>query len=156
MFADTIEYNITYGMDPDSYTKADVQAAAEAAHAHEFILEFPDGYNTRVGERGVRLSGGQKQRISIARAFLRKPRLLLLDEATSALDADSESLVQDSLNRLISEGGRTVVLVAHRLSTVVGADKIGVIDGGRVVEQGNHTELLAAKGVYARLYDVKP
>jgi ABC-type multidrug transport system fused ATPase/permease subunit len=110
-----------------------------------------EGYATRVGERGVRISGGQKQRIAIARVFLRKPKILLLDEATSALDAESEAKVQEALDRLIAEGGATVVLVAHRLSTVVNADQIAVVGEGRILETGDHETLLKAEGPYARL-----
>ena len=116
LFAKTIKENLVYGC--EKYTEEDIIEAARAANAHDFIASFPDGYETRVGERGVRLSGGQKQRLSIARVMLRKPRILLLDEATSALDAESEALVQEALDKLIGGGGRTIVLVAHRLSTV--------------------------------------
>jgi ATP-binding cassette subfamily B (MDR/TAP) protein 9 len=114
-------------------------------------VKFDEGYKTRVGERGVRLSGGQKQRLAIARAFLRRPKLLFLDEATSSLDAESEALVQDAIDKLIKTSGCTVILVAHRLSTVINADKIAVIDKGTVVEQGKHEELLLFNGVYAKL-----
>jgi ABC-type multidrug transport system fused ATPase/permease subunit len=112
---------------------------------------FPDGLATKVGERGQQLSGGQKQRIAIARALLKDPRILLLDEATSALDAESEALVQDALTRLMK--GRTSVVIAHRLSTVIGADRVVVVDGGEVAESGTHAELLARGGVYARLVE---
>jgi subfamily B ATP-binding cassette protein MsbA len=112
------------------------------ANAHDFILRFPEGYATRVGERGVRLSGGQRQRVAIARMLLRRPKVLLLDEATSSLDTESEALVQQALDRLIGEGGRTIVLVAHRLSTVRNADNIAVLDKGALVEQGTHEQLL--------------
>jgi ATP-binding cassette subfamily B protein len=151
LFAHSIRENIAYGC-PWPAAEADVREAARAAHAHDFIADFPEGYDTRVGERGVRLSGGQKQRIAIARALLRRPRLLLLDEATSALDAESEAAVQSALDALIAAGGRTVVLVAHRLSTVVNADQIAVLDGGAVAECGTHAALAARPGgVYARL-----
>ncbi|BFI16174.1 protein MpABC65 [Marchantia polymorpha subsp. ruderalis] len=149
MFACSIEENITYGL--TKYTLEEMEEAARYANAHEFIMRFPDGYATRVGERGVRLSGGQRQRIAIARMLLRRPKVLLLDEATSSLDTESEALVQQALDRLISEGGRTVVLVAHRLSTVRNADMIAVMEKGSVVEQGHHEELLERNGVYQRL-----
>jgi len=151
LFGTTIEENITYGL--EHYTQEQMVAAAKLANAHEFISGFEDGYGTRVGERGVRLSGGQKQRIAIARILLRKPKLLLLDEATSALDTESEAQVQQAIDRLIQtlHGGCTVVVIAHRLSTVMNADKIAVIDGGTVVEEGTHEELLAVHGVYHKL-----
>lgn len=131
-----------------------VEEAAKLANAHDFIQRFPEGYATRVGERGVRVSGGQRQRIAIARMLLRRPKVLLLDEATSALDTESEALVQQALDRLmISADGRrpTIVLVAHRLSTVRNADAIAVIERGTIVERGTHEELLDKCGVYERL-----
>ncbi|XP_024363403.1 ABC transporter B family member 25 isoform X2 [Physcomitrium patens] len=140
MFACSILENITYGL--SSWRQEDLEEAAKYANAHDFIMKFPEGYATRVGERGVRLSGGQRQRIAIARMLLRRPKVLLLDEATSSLDTESEALVQQALDRLIGEGGRTIVLVAHRLSTVRNADNIAVLDKGRLVEQGTHEELL--------------
>jgi len=149
LFNMTIEQNIAYGT--ENYTKQELFDAARAANAHEFILEFDEGYETRVGERGVRLSGGQKQRIALARVFLRKPKLLFLDEATSALDAESEALVQEAIDKLISRGGCTVILVAHRLSTVINADIIGVVHQGKIVERGTHDELLGQNGIYAQL-----
>tara|TARA_B110001452_G_scaffold192693_1_gene162693 strand:+ start:200 stop:1837 length:1638 start_codon:yes stop_codon:yes gene_type:complete len=149
LFNTTIAENIAYGA--PEHTREELLAAATAAQAHQFITEFEDGYETRVGERGQRLSGGQKQRIAIARCLLRKPRMLLLDEATSALDAESEALVQKALDALIWAGEHTVVLVAHRLSTVVNAHKIVVIDHGKVVEEGRHEALLQQSGVYANL-----
>jgi|APGre2960657444_1045066.scaffolds.fasta_scaffold00360_3 ABC-type multidrug transport system fused ATPase/permease subunit len=150
LFGTSISDNIRYGC-PHPCTQADVEEAAHAAHAHDFICGFAEGYDTRVGERGVRLSGGQKQRLAIARALLRRPRLLLLDEATSALDAESEAKVQAALDALIAQGGRTVVLVAHRLSTVVGADQIAVVDQGKIAECGTHDLLVRLGGVYAQL-----
>jgi ABC-type multidrug transport system fused ATPase/permease subunit len=151
LFASSIADNLRYGC-PWPASDAEVAAAAEAAHAHAFISAFPDGYATRVGERGVRLSGGQKQRLAIARALLRRPALLLLDEATSALDAESEAAVQAALDALVAAGGRTVFLVAHRLSTVAGADQIAVLDRGAVAECGTHAQLVARPdGAYARL-----
>mmetsp|Transcript_32775 Transcript_32775/g.76484 ORF Transcript_32775/g.76484 Transcript_32775/m.76484 type:complete len:305 (-) Transcript_32775:387-1301(-) len=150
LFNATIGENIGYGAEPHSHDQ--LIAAAKAAQAHDFITSFEDEYGTRVGERGQRLSGGQKQRIAVARALLRKPRLLLLDEATSALDAESEAQVQKALDHLIWSGAHTVVLVAHRLSTVVNAQTIAVIDQGRVAETGTHERLLrSADSIYASL-----
>jgi ATP-binding cassette, subfamily B, bacterial len=139
--------NIRYGR-PDA-SNDDVIAAARAAHAHEFISGLPEGYDTYLGERGVRLSGGQRQRISIARAMLKNPPLLLLDEATSALDAESERAVQAALEAAMK--GRTTLVIAHRLATVLRADRIVVLDAGRVVDSGTHAELVARGGLYARL-----
>jgi ABC-type multidrug transport system fused ATPase/permease subunit len=130
-----------------------VEAAAAAANAHEFVAALPRGYDTVLGERGARLSGGQRQRIAIARALLRDPPILLLDEATSALDPESERLVQDAIDRLMRE--RTVLVVAHRLATVLDADEIVVLDAGRLVERGTHQALLAENGLYRRLYDLQ-
>jgi ABC-type multidrug transport system fused ATPase/permease subunit len=150
LFNRTIEENIAYGV--EDYTKEEVVSAAKEANAFDFIMEQEEGFQTKVGERGTRLSGGQKQRIALARVFLRKPKILLLDEATSALDTESEALVQSAIDRLIQRGGCTVVLVAHRLSTVVNADKIGVVHKGRIVECGTHHELLENEdGIYHRL-----
>ncbi|WP_414640784.1 ABC transporter ATP-binding protein [Archangium sp.] len=149
LFASSIEDNIRYGrMDA---TQAEIEAAARAANAHEFISRFPEGYRTLVGERGVQLSGGQKQRIAIARAMLKNPRLLVLDEATSALDAESEHLVQEALDRLMK--GRTTLIIAHRLSTVIGADRVLVLEGGQVVQSGNHAALMGQEGLYRRLVE---
>ena len=147
LFSGTIYENIVYGR-PDA-TRDEVIEAARQAGAHDFIMATPHGYDTYVGERGVKLSGGQKQRISIARVFLKNPPILLLDEATSALDNESERLVQQSLARLAK--GRTVLTIAHRLSTIRGADKIVVLTEDGVAEQGTHAELLARGGVYAEL-----
>jgi subfamily B ATP-binding cassette protein MsbA len=148
LFSDTIEQNIRYGrLDA---TTAEVQEAARQANAHDFITRFPDGYATRVGSRGMRLSGGERQRISIARAILRAPRILILDEATSSLDVESESLINEALERLLV--GRTTFIIAHRLSTIRRATAILVIVDGQVVEQGTHATLLERGGVYARLH----
>ena len=147
LFDDSIRANIAYTR-PDA-PAADIEAAARAAAAHDFIAALPQGYDTSVGEAGARLSGGQRQRIAIARAFLKDAPILLLDEATSALDVESEAQVQAALGRLMS--GRTTLLIAHRLSTVRGADRIYVVDRGRIVESGDHASLVRAKGLYARL-----
>jgi ABC-type multidrug transport system fused ATPase/permease subunit len=149
LFAGTLRDNIAYGKDGAS--DADVERAARDANAHDFIMSFPDGYRTVIGERGVKLSGGQKQRIAIARALLVDPRVLILDEATSNLDAESEAQVQEALARLMR--GRTTLVVAHRLSTVRDADRIVVIHGGKVAESGRHAELMAAGGLYKRLVE---
>ena len=147
IFAASARENIRFGR-PDA-TDAEVEEAARAAHAHDFVCDLPSGYDTELGERGVMLSGGQRQRIAIARAVLRDAPLLLLDEATSALDAESEHLVQRALERL--SRGRTTLVIAHRLATVLGADRILVMDAGRVIEEGTHAELTAKGGTYARL-----
>ncbi|MDP3659976.1 ABC transporter ATP-binding protein [Phenylobacterium sp.] len=147
LFDDTIRANIAYAR--PAAPAHEIEAAAKAAAAHEFILALPQGYDTSVGEAGARLSGGQRQRIAIARAFLKDAPILLLDEATSALDVESEAQVQAALARLMS--GRTTLLIAHRLSTVRGADRIYVVDRGRIVEQGDHASLLRAGGLYTRL-----
>ncbi|MBM3276182.1 MAG: ATP-binding cassette domain-containing protein, partial [Candidatus Sericytochromatia bacterium] len=143
--------NIAYGR-PEA-TREQVIAAARAANALEFIERLPDGFDTSLGERGTRLSGGQRQRIAIARALLRDPPILILDEATSALDTESERLVQEAIDRLMAD--RTVLVVAHRLATVQHADDILVLDQGRIVERGDHTALLAANGLYRRLYEMQ-
>jgi ATP-binding cassette, subfamily B, bacterial MsbA len=151
LFHDTVRANIAYGV-PEA-SDEEVAAAAKAAHAHDFIEGLPDGYDTFVGERGAELSGGERQRIAIARALLRDPPILVLDEATSSLDAESERLVQEALGRLMQ--GRTVIVIAHRLSTVRLADEILVLEGGRIVERGDHESLLAAAGAYHRLHELQ-
>lgn len=151
LFSDSVKKNILMGK-PDA-TDEEVIAAAKAANAHDFIMELPDGYDTKVGERGVKLSGGQKQRIAIARVFLKNPPILVLDEATSALDLESEALIQDSLDRLASD--RTTIIIAHRLSTITHADKIYVIDHGEVVEEGTHESLMEKKGAYYDLFQMQ-
>lgn len=151
LFGGTIRENIAYGR--LGATAEEIEAVARAAHAHEFITEFPDGYDTIVGDRGVKLSGGQRQRVAIARALLKNPAILILDEATSSLDSESERLVQDALETLML--GRTTFVIAHRLSTVRRADRIIALDGGRIVEEGSHDELLRAGGLYKRLYEIQ-
>ena len=149
LFSSTIEENIRYGR--TTATHEEVQRAARVANAHDFITRFPEGYETRVGERGVQLSGGQKQRVAIARAVLKDPKILILDEATSALDAESEHLVQEALDRLLEN--RTTLVIAHRLSTVKNADRVLVLDGGRIVQQGTHATLVAEAGLYRKLVE---
>ncbi len=148
LFGGTIRDNIRYGR--DAADEAEIVAAARAANAHDFIMALPDGYETMVGEKGINLSGGQRQRIAIARAVLKDPRILILDEATSSLDNESELLVQDALDRLMK--GRTTFVIAHRLSTIQKADRILVLDKGRIVEEGTHASLLDKKGLYYHLY----
>ena len=148
LFHSSIRENLRYAR-PDA-TDEEVEAAARAANIHDFVAGLPEGYDTIVGERGYRLSGGEKQRVAIARALLKDPSILILDEATSSVDALTEAAIQEALTRVTR--GRTVLAIAHRLSTVLAADVILVIDGGRVVESGTHSELLAAGGHYARLY----
>ncbi len=151
IFAASVADNIRYGR-PDA-SDAEVVAAAKMAHADEFVARMPEGYASLIGERGVTLSGGQRQRLAIARAILRDAPLLLLDEATSALDAESETLVQEALRQLMQ--GRTTLVIAHRLATILNCDRIIVMDGGQVVEQGTHAQLVAAGGLYARLADLQ-
>jgi subfamily B ATP-binding cassette protein MsbA len=151
LFHDTVKANIAYGA--TDATQDEVERAARAANAHDFITELPEGYDTVVGERGTRLSGGQRQRVAIARAILRDPPILVFDEATSVLDAEAERLVQEAVEHLLV--GRTVLVIAHRLSTVRRADLILVIDEGRIVERGDHESLYAAAGLYRRLYELQ-
>lgn len=151
LFSNTVRENILIGK-PDA-TEEEVVQAAKAANAHEFILKLPNGYETKVGERGVKLSGGQKQRVSIARVFLKNPPILILDEATSALDLESEHLIQEALEKLAKE--RTTFIVAHRLSTITHADKIVLIEGGKIVEQGTHQDLMQKEGHYYNLFQIQ-
>ena len=148
LFNDSIYYNILYGR-PDASRK-EVEAAARAAHIHDFVQSLPDGYDTPVGERGLKLSGGEKQRVAIARAILKNPSILIFDEATSALDSQSERAIQAELERI--QVGRTTLVIAHRLSTVMNADQILVMDGGRIAERGSHPQLLALNGQYAQMW----
>lgn len=152
LFNDTVRNNIAYGA-PGKYTREQIEAAAKAGNAHDFIMELPQGYDTLLGERGTRLSGGQRQRLAIARALLSDPPILILDEATSALDTESERLVQEAVDRLLQ--GRTVFVIAHRLSTIAHADQIVFLDRGEIVERGTHAELLAKRGAYYRLYSLQ-
>ncbi|MBT3191050.1 MAG: ABC transporter ATP-binding protein [Verrucomicrobia bacterium] len=151
LFNDTVASNIAYGC-PDATQEA-IETAARSAHAHDFVLEMPEGYNTMVGEMGVRLSGGQRQRLAIARAILNNPTVLILDEATSALDTESERIVQSALDALVK--GRTVFAIAHRLSTIKNCNRIVVMDKGEIVEIGTHDDLLASGGAYKRLHDMQ-
>jgi ATP-binding cassette subfamily B protein len=148
LFNDTIYYNIAYGRDDAS--EIEVHQAAKDAMIHDFIVSLPDGYQSVVGERGLKLSGGEKQRVGIARTLLKDPPILLLDEATSALDSETEHDIQAALEK--AGQGRTVIIIAHRLSTVANADRIYVLENGVVVEQGNHNSLLAKKGRYLSLW----
>jgi ATP-binding cassette subfamily B protein len=148
LFNDSIRFNIGYGREGAS--DAEIEAAAKAAQIHAFVAALPDGYDTVVGERGLKLSGGEKQRVAIARTLLKNPPILLLDEATSALDSATEAGIQEALE--LAEQGRTTLVIAHRLSTIVDADQILVMAGGEIVERGRHAELLAGGGLYADLW----
>ena len=151
MFDDTVRNNIGYGK--DEISDEAIIEAAHAAYAHEFVVKLPNGYDTLIGENGVKLSGGERQRLAIARALLRNPPILILDEATSSLDTESERMVQMALANLMQ--GRTTFVIAHRLSTVQRADRIAVLAGGRLVEIGRHDDLLARGGTYQRLYQMQ-
>ena len=151
LFADTIRNNIAYG--DNNIDQTNVETAARAAYAHDFIMDMPKGYDTLIGERGIKLSGGQRQRLSIARALMKNPTIMILDEATSALDTQSERMVQQALQNLMK--GRTVLVIAHRISTIVSADRIVVIDKGRIAESGSHQQLLEHKGLYSHLYELQ-
>jgi subfamily B ATP-binding cassette protein MsbA len=151
LFNDTIAANIAYGTLAGS-SREKIEVAAHAAHAHDFIMAMPDGYDTLVGERGVKLSGGQRQRLAIARALLKNAPILILDEATSALDSASERQVQAALENLMKQC--TTLVIAHRLSTIEKADRIVVLDGGRIIEVGTHSSLISLKGIYAQLHQL--
>jgi ATP-binding cassette subfamily B protein len=151
LFNDTIEYNIAYGR--PGATREQVVAAARAAHIHEFVSRLPDGYETLVGERGLKLSGGEKQRVAIARTVLKDPAILIFDEATSALDTRTERVIQHELAQIATD--RTTLVIAHRLSTIVEADQILVLDAGRIVERGTHAQLLARGGAYAQMWEMQ-
>jgi subfamily B ATP-binding cassette protein MsbA len=146
LFNDTIAANIGFGSDADQNA---IIEAAKIAHAHTFIMELPNGYDTVIGDRGVLLSGGQRQRLAIARALARRPEILIFDEATSALDAESERIVQDAIANVLND--RTAIIIAHRLSTIIDADRIYVFEKGRIIESGTHKELLALGGIYASM-----
>ena len=149
LFDGTVADNLSFSK-PDA-TPEEVERVSRLAHCHEFIMSFPDGYDTVVGERGVKLSGGQRQRVAIARAILADPKILILDEATSSLDSESEAMIQDGLRELRT--GRTTFVIAHRLSTIQSADQILVLEEGKVVERGTHPELLTLGGRYKQLHD---
>jgi ATP-binding cassette subfamily B protein len=151
LFNDSIRYNIRYGRVDAS--DAEVEDAARAAHIHDFIAALPEGYDSPVGERGLKLSGGEKQRVAIARALLKNPAILIFDEATSALDSKSERAIQAELDRI--QQGRTTLVIAHRLSTIMNADRILVMDAGHIIEQGTHAELLSADGHYAQMWQLQ-
>lgn len=151
LFTGTFKENIAYGK--EGATDEEIIEAAKRADIHDYISSLPDGYDTQIGERGVKLSGGQKQRLSIARVFLKNPAILILDEATSALDNATEAIIQKALFKLCE--GRTTLVVAHRLSTVRNADEIVVVNQGRIIEQGTHEQLIALGGAYKKLYDAQ-
>jgi subfamily B ATP-binding cassette protein MsbA len=151
LFNDTIANNIAYGQ--SGYDREALIKAAKLANAYDFIMEMPQGFDTVIGERGVRLSGGQRQRLSIARAILKNPPILIFDEATSSLDSESEYLIQEAVDNLMKD--RTVLIIAHRLSSIIRSDKIVVLENGKVADIGTHTELLASSERYKRLYELQ-
>jgi subfamily B ATP-binding cassette protein MsbA len=151
LFNDTVWNNIAYGHDHAS--KDEVEASARAANAHQFIMDMPQKYQTIIGDRGVKISGGERQRLAIARALFKNPPVLIFDEATSSLDTESEALVQEAIDRLMK--GRTVFVIAHRLSTIQNADKIVVLDDGKIVQMGKHSNLIQQEGLYKRLYEMQ-
>jgi ATP-binding cassette subfamily B protein len=151
LFNDTIRYNIHYGR--PSAAPDEVVAAAQSAHIHEFIASLPQGYESAVGERGLKLSGGEKQRVAIARAILKNPQVMIFDEATSALDSETEQAIEGELDQIAI--GRTTLVIAHRLSTIIDADQILVMEQGRIIERGTHRELLAAGGQYAQMWSLQ-
>ena len=151
LFNGTIRDNLLYAK--DDATEEELERACKIANIHDYIVAQPDGYNTIVGNRGLKLSGGEKQRLSIARVILKDPKILILDEATSALDSISENAIQDALETIMK--GRTSIVIAHRLSTILKADRILVVDGGVIAEQGSHEELLALNGIYRELYETQ-
>ena len=152
LFSRSIKENIAYGA-PEGVTDEQIEEAARAAAVHDAIVGFPNGYSTLVGERGITLSGGQKQRIAIARALLRDPRILILDDATSSVDMETEAAIREALGRLME--GRTTFIIAHRIQSVVNADQILVLEGGKVVQQGTHEELVEQPGFYRDIYDLQ-
>jgi len=151
LFNDTIANNIAYGL--KEYSRADIEQAARLANAYDFVTEFPDGFDTMIGERGMRLSGGQRQRISIARAILKNPPILIFDEATSSLDSESERLIQEAIDNLMKD--RTVLIVAHRLSSIIKSDYIVVMEKGKIIDIGSHEELLERSERYKFLYKLQ-
>ncbi len=152
LFSRTIRENIAYGSGRE-VTDKEIEEAAQAAAIHDVILSFPEGYDTLVGEKGVTLSGGQKQRVAIARTLLKDPRILVLDDATSSVDTETEALIREALERLME--GRTSFIIAHRIQTIMRADKILVLDKGRIVQQGAHRELIQQDGLYKQIYELQ-
>jgi ATP-binding cassette subfamily B protein len=152
LFSRTIRENIAYGVGRE-VTPEEIEEAARAAAIHDVILSFPEGYNTLIGERGVTLSGGQKQRVAIARTLLKDPGILILDDSTSSVDTETEAVIQEALGRLMD--GRTSFVIAHRIQTIMRADKILVLDKGRIVQQGTHHELIQREGLYKRIYELQ-
>jgi ABC-type multidrug transport system fused ATPase/permease subunit len=151
LFNDTIANNISYGL--ENVSRQDVENAARLANAYNFISNFPNGFDSEVGDRGIALSGGERQRIAIARALIRNPYILVFDEATSALDAESEKVVQEAITNVMEH--KTAILVAHRLATIIDCDEILVFDKGKIAEKGNHRELMSMNGIYKKLHDIQ-